>query len=700
MTRIKFLFAALAVAAIAAFVPAAHAQEQACLGISGCNVHVVGAGSSAQFLTAGLGADGLALGIAGVGAPNYASNATNPLNCNTAGKANAVYHWSLKNGANVVDNRDSRILPELGNIWIVWIASCSDATGATGITDVWTDVSVDSTVGNRVFFAAETAGNGAQVQVIGSGAGGNLIGSAALWQDNSVDDTTLPAAVAGAIGTASTGGVHVNVGLTDIRPEDAYVATARALGKLNTTTWAGLGYIGVSANIGEPILTAQGTNTQATPVKFELANGTDPITHLTVRPATTVPIGAAPIVFIFNNNSAASVPLDLKTGVAPDSHVTGQVYPLANLFDGTTSCSLANPAFDSFSGAPQSTNITVTLREPLSGTMNTTEFNLFRSDGNTDDSQEKGIVNPYSKPYNPLNLACASGGNRWRAIGTGEVVNAVLNNANTLGYIFWGFSNAAKFGGSAKYNYLTLDGVDPLNYPTAGNQQLPNCPVAPATNCPSSNFTGGVSFASLRYGTYKAWSLYRWVVEDANDGGDIYGPAHLAAATEAAVDTAVADYVPFCTTGDSLSVYRSHFKDTVLPAEAAGNNGAASCSSTLGGDTEAGGDVGGLVEGPFDITVPTTNGYATWATTLTTGKGYKVTWKQGTHFTAGASWEGSTLTIGGTSQTIASVALTTTTLYVGNPNPNTPATAEVSFSAPFSSTFGAVSAPGILNKKQ
>ncbi len=437
MTRIKFLLAALAVAAIAAVVPAAHAQEQACFnGLSGCNVHVAGAGSSAQFLTAGLGADALALSVTGVGAPNYASNSTNPLNCNTTGAPNAVYHWSLKNGANVVDNRDSRILPELGNVWIVWIANCADATGSTGVTDVWTDVSVDSTVGNRVFFAAETAGNGAQVQVpVPAPAGGNLIGSAALWQDNSVDDTALPTNVSGAIGTGSTGGVHVNVGLTDIRPEDAYVATARALGKLNTTTWAGLGYIGVSADIGEPILTAQGTNTQATPVKFELAGGTDPITHLAVRAATTVPIGAAPIVFIFNNNGATSVPLDLKSGVAPHSHVTGQVYPLANLFDGTSSCSLANPAFDSFSGAPQTTNITVTLREPLSGTMNTTEFNLFRSDGNTDDSQEKGVINPYSKPYNPLNLACASGGNRWRAIGTGEVVNAVLNNADTLGYI-------------------------------------------------------------------------------------------------------------------------------------------------------------------------------------------------------------------------------------------------------------------------
>jgi len=174
----------------------------------------------------------------------------------------------------------------------------------------------------------------------------------------------------------------------------------------------------------------------------------------------------------------------------------------------------------------------------------------------------------------------------------------------------------------------------------------------------------------------------------------------LAAATEAAVDGSVADYVPFCTTGDSLSVYRSHFKDTVLPAESAGNNGAVNCSSTLGGDTEAGGDVGGLVEGPFDITVPTTNGYVTWAATLTTGKGYKVSWKQGAKFKAGTTWEGSAITIGGTAQTVASVSLTATTLYVGNPNPNTPATAEVSYSAPFPISYPAVSGGGVLNKKQ
>jgi len=86
------------------------------------------------------------------------------------------------------------------------------------------------------------------------------------------------------------------------------------------------------------------------------------------------------------------------------------------------------------------------------------------------------------------------------------------------------------------------------------------------------------------------------------------------------------------------------------------------------------------------------------SSTDTKNKGYKVTWKSGTKFTAGASWEGGSITIDGAAFTIANVALTTTVLYVTtDPGANTTA---VSYAAAFPYTYPAGSAPGVLNKKQ
>jgi hypothetical protein len=695
MTRFKALFAAVVGAAVAAAVPAT-AQT----------FHFVGAGSSAQFTMAAIATDQAAL------------------NENSAvyDGAETVSHWTLKNGAQISDNRDSlgRILPEVGNISIVWLTN----SGGT-VTDIWAVDSVDSTVGVRSFSAVEPNGQGALLQIIVAAgtAGGNLVGpsTGALWPDNT-PDAALAAAVLAAFGgqatsgTSATFGPHVSVGLTDIRPEDALYATTRSYSALNTTTWAGLGYQGPTKYIGAPIYTAQGTGTVATPIGFGLSGVKDPIyTKGTVADYVTVPIGAAPIVFIQNNGGNANYPIDVTTGVVPGE--TGGPYNLAHLFDGTTAATTNNPAFDAFEGGtvPSPNNITVFLREPLSGTMNTTEFGLFRSDKNDDDSQEVGVTNPTRAPYNPLNLATTGGGNRERSIGTGEVVGksgtggyGVLGNAYSIGYIFWGFSNALKLVG-ADFNYLTVDGVDPIGLPASltPGQTFTGLNTS-ATDYPASLWTGSNTFPNLRNGTYKAWSIYRWLIADSNLGSDPYGYDAVAQIAQDYVDSDVTDFVPFATStgSDGLSVYHSHFKQTN-----AGDNGAATSQNsfndgnTLGGTTEAGGDEGGLIEGPFGVTLPTTNGYATWAITLTAKKGYKVTWKSGPKFTAGTSWEGAPITLGnaavsGSSQTVANVAVTTTTLYVANPNPSGSATIEVPFSIGFTSTFSAATAPGVLDKKQ
>jgi hypothetical protein len=657
-------------------------------------VHVAGASASSQFLTAAIGSDQLAL----------TEIANNVANGTWSSGQKSTYHWTAKNSANLIDNRDSlgRILPEVGNVYVVWIADTSDSTGNTNVTDIWTAESVDSTVAVRSFSAQQTTGSGSQLQIIPA-VQGNLVSPNSLWPDGKADVSLLTATnVSNAIGTSSkgTGDVHVNVAFTDLRPEDALYATTRALGKLNTTTWSGLGYIGPTSNIGAPIYTAQGTGTSATPVKFALSGKADPITKIVVPAYTTIPVGAEPVIFVLNNGgSFSSSTTNLISGIG-----TKGPFPLAHLFDGTTTADTHNAAF----GGPADgagTPLTLFLREPLSGTMNVIEYDAFRSSGNTDDSQEVGVVNPYNAPYNPLNLPTQVHGVRERALSTSEVVGSnksgatygLLGIANSLGYIFFSFGNASKLAGSS-FNYLTLDGVDPLSIPGTVNQELPNGTVTTA----ASVWPSTPSFPTLRNGSYKAWSFLRYLVPNSLIGADPYGPDVLAQSAQDNVDTSVADFVPFRTStgSDGLDVYRSHFTQSAV----AGNNGDATApnsedgGNTLGGSTEAGGDVGGAIEGPFGITVPTTNGTATTSSTDTKNKGYKVTWKTGTKFTAGTSWEGGSITINGTAYTIANVAVTTTILYVTtNPGANTTA---VPFAADFPYTYPDATAPGVLNKKQ
>jgi hypothetical protein len=710
MTRFKSLFAAAVASAIVAVVPAASAQ----------NVHFVGAGSSAQFLMAAIAADQAAL------------------NENSAvyGGGNTVQHWTKKNAAFVSDNRDTlgRITNEVGNVWLVWIKD-----GSGNVTDVWTDVSVDSTVGVRTFSAQENIGGvqtaGGQVQITSTSgtASDNLVSPnspfSALWPDNTADVPVTANALA-SINSAVAGGAHVNVGLTDIRPEDAQFATNRAIAALNTTTYAGLGYVGVTGNIGAPINSGQPTSTaNATPIKFALQGKGDPFkTAFIVPPYTTIPIGAAPIIFIANNNSNSSFPKNLVSGVTPGLHLAGnpplQTYPLEELFAGKVPCDTDASAFggtDDGGGTP----LTVFLREPLSGTMNTTEFSLFRSFGDNGvapgnsayGTQETGVINPTRAPYNPLNLGCPTDGSRSRAIGTGEVVGkagagGLIGTPNSIGYIFYGFSNAAKLTG-AGFNYLTIDGVDPLALPGTVNQELPNCS---GTVCPASLWTGSLSYPHLRDGTYKAWSIYRWLVYNSNLS-DPYGPADIAQLAQDFVDQDVADFVPFATStgSDGLEVYRSHYTQSAIVA----NNGSKTTANSLdngnalGGGAEAGGDMGGLIQGPFGTTLATTNGQVEWfatSSTIDTKVVYKVTWKAGPKFTAGTAWVGSTITLGGSPQTITNCLVgttahcnpTATTLYVLAGNPSGAATEgiAVTYSAPFSITYPAANTPGILQKKQ
>jgi hypothetical protein len=738
-SKMKFCFTAMAfVVAMLTAVPNAHAH--ACAGNNAITCHATGAGSSAQFLTAMAGADELAYSLT---------------SSNTDG--NCSFHWSGKNAANVLDPRDgSQLHAELGNVWVVWVAkqdggTCATSAGGTSITDIWLDVSVDSTVGVRTFMAQLGAGQanaGALVQIPAPAPpGANLVNKALL--SDGYADVALPSGVQTAIGEGTSGNDHVNLGLTDIRPEDALFATARAYAGTTggdcSTTCAELGYGTSDAYIGIGILTDMSTGTAAYPTGFALS-GDDPFTGASVRSYKTVPIGAAPIVFIYNNNSAnngdTAWPLDLTTGIKPDT--AGGPYLLSELFEGIGACASNNSAFANNGGFTAVRNINLALREGLSGTMNTTEWNLFRSDHDTDGSQEHGIKpslgsGPPGSSNNPLDLNCASGGKRVRGIGTGEIVNYINNpvsfgaaTPNALGYIFFGFSNLSKVIGSnnaANYNYMTLDGVDPIALAPANqgpNQQLYNCA---GPTCPATLWTNGITFPNVRNGSYKAWSLYRWVV-DPNDDDATGGPSVLAQHTQNNVDSKVADYIPFVTTNGSdpgLDVYRSHFERCFVakyPCPANGTltppdcptglqgahcnyiipvNGAVS-GNTLGGGDEAGGDVGGLVYvGGPNPPAGNLTGFPASGTVKVLPSG-EVQWVSGVKFegwAATTSADNNTVTIDGNTCTIGVTGheSVTTTFYVTLGGACNPATYTTTHKNIDSYTYD-VQTPGVLTKVQ
>lgn len=485
-------------------------------------------------------------------------------------------HYTAKNAGFIHDNRSAGVNDEIGNAWIVW-----SQNGTT--VDIWAFLSVDSTVGVRAFESAPRASLTFPTTIP---APGNIV---TTWDDDSADvalDTNVQAALANAKFTAA---------FTDIRPEDALYATKHLLG--TTTTCAG-------TSIHSTVSTAT-----ATPVKFALT-GNDPCSGAATVPFVTLPVGAAPIVFLVNSSNTTA-------GHLGNSAVTNITSANATkVFDGSE-CDA------SLFGGSTTVPVTAWLREGLSGTMNTTEFNVFQPNGH---SQEDGVTT------NPLNQTCtAGGGARKRGIGTGEIVSDVSGTvADQTGYIFFSYEAVA---GKSNLKYVKLDGIDPFTgtYTTGA---LPTCLTGSAIKCP---ITANTSFSTLRNGTYKAWSIYRALSDDTNAAN--VKTLIAKAQTVAAIGTGVPDFVPFSpvcgssasTDEKGLDVYREHFSYSVSAIQSVANNTVTStitsspndgpvqanvaCTAggprslpfrTLGGyittnntNTEVMGDVGGAIQGPF-----------------------------------------------------------------------------------------------------
>jgi hypothetical protein len=583
----------LALAATAAFATVLSAQT----------LQVLTAGSSAQFGPFAVAAYALAT----------ANNTT-------------AYHYTVKSGtctsgsttcyAYLADSRSSSIVNEPGNLWVVWSSN-----------GIWAYLSVDSTVGVRAFQATPRATLGLATQ---SSLPVSSTSNYLYWNDSSTD-TALTTTVYNALN-----GTAITAANTDIRPEDALFATNRAL---NT-----LGYGSVSDTrsghtgqylIGYGIKSAFGSGV-ANPVSFALS-GTDPFSGDTVPTSVTIPIGAAPVVFLANAASGSVT--------ASATNITSA--NAGELFSGTNCDS-------SMLGLTSGTAINPILREPLSGTMNTVQYSVFWSAYDQENSITGGAPGTtVAGSNNPLYLPCAAGnGYRYRAIGTGDEVKAVqdaekvTNGAvvpNAVGYAFFSYESTAP-SSSSPYHYLTLGGVDPINSSyTAGALPTCNANTSAYLNCPVS---GGSSFPHLRDGSYPAWSVYRLITDSTGKSN----AQTLVTEAQALVNSTIPDFVPFkpqCATEDEfnegysddpgLTVYREHYVPSTITSipnsisitanDGPATSGSLSCAVsgntlpylTLGGqdstgnNTEAGGDVGGTIVGPFSST-PTAPGYTQTST--------------------------------------------------------------------------------------
>ena len=625
MNRIKlYLSLGLCAAILAAFAPASQAQS----------IPIVAVGSSALFPSAAISA---VKGdpVRGVNTPLCGSRLW-------TGSATAIDARKTLTSPNIPD--------ESGNLWVAW-----DNDAAPTI--ICSYFSVDSIVGQRLFFGIGSSGTNATLNIPTTActtAGGNKI--AFVW-DTATSCLPVPVIIAlmvntGATCTAPTNPVHFNVAFTDVRPEDAQViGNSRVLcTDSNSSAFfppdakTCMGY-GPGPGPGTAVLSSfSSASAQAVGYNF---TGTDPISGQPIPSNTTISVGAeSVIVFV---NTLDSTPAGFGTLVGG-----GQ---LTNVTSHTLSALYTRNAFatrDILGGTPGALPVNFVRalqREPMSGTYTTFEWQVIRQrDGFDANSQETGILGPSQAGYtsacfvqsanafptvscsNPLSFCVGSNcGLRTRVIGTGQMVSQANNAAyspaqSILGYAFWSLGS---FGNKQNIRYLTLDGVDPL-FPgytaadgghsgvfpggVAGQGSAALLPAPAAGQCGGYfNGDGGATITSfscnaynlptfdgIQSGSYRAWNILRGVYYGATQTPS-FSPLNIAGFVASAQDQAAPSNPPGTKIPD--------FLPTVVCANAACSSqtqilntfrshysvGGVAANNGIQGGTESGGDVAGIV---------------------------------------------------------------------------------------------------------
>jgi len=507
------------------------------------------AGSSAMF-------NGMAYSAGLVNSGGYILCGTNT----------TAHYWSRSNGAAVHDSRNANITDEIGHVWIVWN---NDAVTSGPNPKVCAYISIDSTVGVRAALAVPA---NTFTFVNSNCAGGNCVGSAGSGRiPNWGTEEPLPQAIYDALQ-----GQPIQIGAADIRPEDAKFATVRALTAqgtrpANTSLFAtGLGYGGAFGPfIGYPIK-SYFSGAQATPVDFALY-GNDPLSGSPAVAWFTANVGAGPVMIFGNTNNTA-------TGHVGDPAYTNiNLDTIAKVWDGTfhrtRDAFVANPARV---GPDPEVGLNVWMREGLSGTMNTFEFNGPNTFSNFT-TQEKGVtaVAPLPAADNPLHQTGTVNGTpygRYRAVGTGDMVSAVKGMTDSVGYAFWGYGN---FSSPSNLKYFTVNGIDPLYASPSGGV----FPVKSGSTYPVLTFPNVVS------GAYPIWTTFRLVYTPLAQKSVV--DLLVSVAQQDQITQLISDYVA----ATKLQVFRSHY----YQMQFGGANGHVYDSGSSQYFREFGGDINGQV---------------------------------------------------------------------------------------------------------
>lgn len=482
------------------------------------------------------------------------------------------------------DTRTSPATNETGSIWVTWGPGTGTCAAPAGSYNIYAYLSLDSVLGDRCYFETDSAGVAGCVlsMTIAAGtAGANKIcypqptASCTEYLDNAA----IPAAVIGALN-----GQHIFVAGTDIRPEDAKFASTRMFTACGTPLYRqpfdqglrevyGLGYQTGTTGVGTPVSSYYSSATFHV-LDFNIT-GNDPITSQPVPSYTVSTVGAQPIIIAVSGPNITAAK-DIN-GFTFTLFVQGVLGRTTDLIGPTTT-------------AP----VTTLIREPLSGTYNTTEFSIPNSSqfhGSQDDNNCNGNV-AYS---NPMNLQSTNGvypAFRRRVIGTGQMVAEIQAlgpaGTDTLGYFFWSQGNAAAFTDS-NGRYLTVNGVDPLQSPSAYVTPGVFDGIIPGSD--SSHPISNVTFAGLNAGDYPAWSALRLVSKSPTPAG----VSNLITAVQT-LDSTQHDFVTLA----NLKVWHSHYYMPVIGSQVSANGATLNpatpndlCNPAAGAIAEFGGDAGG-----------------------------------------------------------------------------------------------------------
>jgi len=513
-------------------------------------------GSSAFWLEAGLGA-------------NY-----------SAGPINAPCVWSASGGVVATDPTVTSSNTDSGSAWVAWTKGTGGScTSPASDAKVYAYLNTDSVVGNRCLFNACTLDYSAPTGTLPAG---SILGGAGVTTNcGTTGECALPSSLVTLLHAKAT-----NVAATDIRPEDAEWAITRALGTstaipcgsaIASTQYLSLGYANNSV-INSAIT---GSTKKFNVIKFNLPS-TAPNVQI---------VGATAVVVAVHSSGDAN---GFAVGGTTISSQNFTSSALAKYLDGTTNTT------------PGGEPANVLVREPLSGTYNTMEYNVPNTTTNKTSqdvgfnqaaAQQNCMLSGGVEVANPtLKFTASNKAVRLRAIGTGEelaqvgsfVNTATTDNNNNVGYGFWSAANFASLGAVTHTSYYTVDGVDPLNKSSI------SCPYT-GTIPTTSTQLGCIDMHNVANGTYPIYSLLRMVNTDTTISATVKSLA--LSADDFGTLAAHPDFV----VPSVMTTVREHFTP---PAGMSGNTypstltdgdkqftNTTNCSAL----PEAGGDVGGVV---------------------------------------------------------------------------------------------------------